>query len=227
MGWGGGNNVVQTQNQRVKLKNACFSLPRANKRWCRTSRGLRWKKTPGRGGRCIVDGRRHLTPSPMTRCCKRSEQASERWSSLQSNHPPTIRARPTWTRQISPSDGLPFAVRVAVPLARVVQGKAGGDEAAAGALDGLGHRVAGLAPGAPLHPGDAELRLEEEVEVAVGQQQGRLQHPAKQTGWWLAVGRQNVWCSFQHTVTASKGGSCSTGTFGVVNQELLSTIFFF
>lgn len=46
---------------------------------------------------------------------------------------------------------------------------------AARALDGLGHRVPGLTPGAPLHPGDGQVRLEEEVEPAVGQQQGDLQ----------------------------------------------------
>lgn len=46
---------------------------------------------------------------------------------------------------------------------------------AARALDGLGHRVPGLTQGASLHPGDAQVRLEEEVEPAVGEQQGDLQ----------------------------------------------------
>lgn len=45
----------------------------------------------------------------------------------------------------------------------------------AAAVHGLLHRVAGLSSGAGLHLGHAELRLQEQVQAAVGQQQ-RVQH---------------------------------------------------
>lgn len=44
-------------------------------------------------------------------------------------------------------------------------------------LDGLGHRVVGPTRSTGLHLGCAELRLQEEVQAAVGQQQGVLEDP--------------------------------------------------
>lgn len=56
----------------------------------------------------------------------------------------------------------------------------GGVEASeAVVLDRLGHRVVAPARGTGLHLGDAELRLQEEVEAAVGQQQRVLEDPGE------------------------------------------------
>lgn len=48
----------------------------------------------------------------------------------------------------------------------------------AAALHGLGHRVVGPPGCTGLHLGHAELRLQEQMQAAVGQQQRVLQDPA-------------------------------------------------
>lgn len=50
---------------------------------------------------------------------------------------------------------------------------------AAAALDGLGHRVVAPTRSTRLYLGHAKLRLQEEVEAAVGQQQGVLEDPGE------------------------------------------------
>lgn len=168
--------AVQTQQraQQVKpVKNVHFPLQRANEREFRTIRGPRWR-TPSRGGLCTSHGRHCSAPGLTRHCCKRRERVS-----ITCTFKETQYTKMPWTADHR-HNGLPLTVRVAGRLVRVLQGEAGGDEAAAGALDGVGHRVPGLAPGTPLHPGDAELRLEEQVQAAVRQQQGRLEHTAGQ-----------------------------------------------
>lgn len=71
---------------------------------------------------------------------------------------------------------VPFTVGVTGGLLR----SAG--ETAAGALYGFSHRVLCLTESTPRHPGDAEVRLEEQMESTVRQQKSRMKNTGE--GSW-------------------------------------------
>lgn len=75
-------------------------------------------------------------------------------------------------------------------------------------MHGLGHCVVGLSGGAGLHLGHTELRLQEQVQAAVGQQQGVLNNPAAERNPSVSVrGRR------------SRGGRRSDGCCGGVQAR--------